>query len=85
MGLCLAVCRPADSPSVEADVSPDLSIEQGSELPPLKNTTERKLMAKIDLYILPMLSILYLLAFLDRYHAPVSHCCCFFFIVLILF
>ncbi|EZF73809.1 hypothetical protein H105_04334 [Trichophyton soudanense CBS 452.61] len=50
----------------EADVSPDLSIEQGSELPPLKNTTERKLMAKIDLYILPMLSILYLLAFLDR-------------------
>ncbi|DAA77124.1 TPA_exp: putative MFS transporter [Trichophyton benhamiae CBS 112371] len=50
----------------EADVSPDLSIEQDSELPQLKNTTERKLMAKIDLYILPMLSILYLLAFLDR-------------------
>ncbi|EFR00745.1 hypothetical protein MGYG_03750 [Nannizzia gypsea CBS 118893] len=50
----------------EADVSPDLSIEQDSELPQLKHTTERKLMAKIDLYILPMLSILYLLAFLDR-------------------
>ncbi|KAM5444684.1 High-affinity nicotinic acid transporter [Microsporum ferrugineum] len=52
----------------EADVSPDLSIEQDgyNELPQLRNTTERKLMAKIDLYILPMLSILYLLAFLDR-------------------
>lgn len=62
----LARCRAADSLSVEADVSPDLSIEQDSELPQLKNTTERKLMAKIDLYILPMLSILYLLAFLDR-------------------
>ncbi|KAF3482388.1 putative MFS transporter [Arthroderma uncinatum] len=52
----------------EADVSPDRSIEQhgDGDLPQLKNTTERRLMAKIDLRILPMLSILYLLAFLDR-------------------
>jgi hypothetical protein len=30
------------------------------------STTERKLMAKIDLRVIPVLSILYLLAFLDR-------------------
>ncbi|KAJ5723911.1 hypothetical protein N7488_001946 [Penicillium malachiteum] len=36
------------------------------ELPPLRSTTERKLMAKIDLHILPCLCVLYLLAFLDR-------------------
>ncbi|KAI2794109.1 hypothetical protein POX_a00699 [Penicillium oxalicum] len=35
-------------------------------LPPLTNTTERKLMAKIDWHILPCLCVLYLLAFLDR-------------------
>lgn len=33
----------------------------------LTNTTERRLMAKIDLHLLPVLSVLYLLAFLDRY------------------
>ncbi|KAJ5992824.1 hypothetical protein N7451_008548 [Penicillium sp. IBT 35674x] len=36
------------------------------ELPPLRSTTERKLMAKIDWHILPCLCVLYLLAFLDR-------------------
>lgn len=30
------------------------------------HTTERKLMAKIDLHVLPCLCILYLMAFLDR-------------------
>ncbi|KAL1995280.1 hypothetical protein VTN49DRAFT_1467 [Thermomyces lanuginosus] len=32
----------------------------------LTGTTERRLMAKIDLHLLPVLSVLYLLAFLDR-------------------
>lgn len=32
----------------------------------LTTTTERKLMAKIDWHILPVLCVLYLLAFLDR-------------------
>ena len=31
------------------------------------HTTERKLIAKIDFRVIPVLSILYLLAFLDRY------------------
>ena len=30
------------------------------------NTTERKLMARVDLRVIPFLSIMYLLAFLDR-------------------
>lgn len=30
------------------------------------HTTERKLLAKIDLHVVPFLCILYLLAFLDR-------------------
>lgn len=36
------------------------------DVPVLIHTTERKLMAKIDWHILPVLSVLYLLAFLDR-------------------
>ncbi|KAK2744961.1 hypothetical protein FQN57_004091 [Myotisia sp. PD_48] len=49
-------------------VSSDLGVEQydDNDLPLLKHTTEKKLMWKIDLRILPMLSIMYLLAFLDR-------------------
>lgn len=35
-------------------------------VPQLTTTTERKLMAKIDWHILPVLCVLYLLAFLDR-------------------
>ena len=31
------------------------------------HTTERKLITKIDLRVIPVLSVLYLLAFLDRY------------------
>ncbi|KAI1928302.1 High-affinity nicotinic acid transporter [Ophidiomyces ophidiicola] len=45
------------------------SIENGAEPgspPQLVSTTERKLMAKIDMHILPVLCVLYLLAFLDR-------------------
>ncbi|KAA8643102.1 hypothetical protein EYZ11_005007 [Aspergillus tanneri] len=38
---------------------------QSPELP-LTNTTERKLMAKIDWHIVPCLCVMYLLAFLDR-------------------
>ena len=38
--------------------------ELGAPCPP--HTTERKLVARIDLHLLPFISILYLLAFLDR-------------------
>lgn len=37
-----------------------------SEASPVQQISERKLMAKIDLHLLPCLCILYLLAFLDR-------------------
>ena len=36
-----------------------------AECPP--STTERKLIAKIDLRVIPLLTLMYLLAFLDRY------------------
>ncbi|KAE8331862.1 putative MFS transporter [Aspergillus sergii] len=39
---------------------------QSTDLPQLRNTTERKLMAKIDWHIMPCLCVMYLLAFLDR-------------------
>ncbi|KAE8385610.1 putative MFS transporter [Aspergillus alliaceus] len=39
---------------------------QPTDLPQLKHTTERKLMAKIDWHIVPCLCVMYLLAFLDR-------------------
>ena len=38
-----------------------------TDLPQLRNTTERKLMAKIDWHLMPCLCVMYLLAFLDRY------------------
>lgn len=38
--------------------------ELGVVCPP--HTTEKKMMARIDLHILPFISLLYLLAFLDR-------------------
>ncbi|KAL2288979.1 hypothetical protein FJTKL_02845 [Diaporthe vaccinii] len=47
----------------EAGYSDDYD-ELGVACPP--HTTERKLMARIDLRLLPFISILYLLAFLDR-------------------
>lgn len=37
------------------------------DVPQLRTTTERKLMAKIDWHVLPVLCVLYLWAFLDRY------------------
>jgi hypothetical protein len=37
------------------------------DAPSLTTTTERRLLAKIDWHLLPMLSVIYLLAFLDRY------------------
>jgi hypothetical protein len=38
----------------------------GHDVPLLVTTTESKLMAKIDWHIVPVLSIVYLFAFLDR-------------------
>ncbi|KAE8146013.1 putative MFS transporter [Aspergillus avenaceus] len=46
---------------VESQVNTQLD-----DLPSLKDTTERKLMAKIDWHIVPCLCVMYLLAFLDR-------------------
>ena len=36
------------------------------DLPPLTTTSEWKLMAKIDWHVVPILCVMYLLAFLDR-------------------
>lgn len=44
--------------------SPDSPI--ACDLPPLITTTERKLMAKVDWHVVPILCVMYLLAFLDR-------------------
>lgn len=49
------------------DLGPGAGVEYdelGVVCPP--HTTERKLMARIDWHILPFISLLYLLAFLDR-------------------
>ncbi|KKK17973.1 hypothetical protein AOCH_005266 [Aspergillus ochraceoroseus] len=43
-----------------------LRSEVSLELPLLTHTTERKLMAKIDMRLVPCLCVMYLLAFLDR-------------------
>ncbi|EAS30499.1 MFS transporter [Coccidioides immitis RS] len=51
---------------LDAEAPSDTSIENGSDVPKLTSTTERRLMAKIDLRLLPVLCVLYLLAFLDR-------------------
>ena len=40
--------------------------ESVDELPPLTNTTERKLLWKIDSRLVPIITILYLFAFIDR-------------------
>lgn len=40
--------------------------DDGLEVPSLQHTTEKKLLAKIDFAVIPCLSVLYLLAFLDR-------------------
>lgn len=37
------------------------------------HTTERKLITKIDLHVVPFLCIMYLLAFLDRVSRPTKH------------
>ena len=50
----------------DPDVSDDAAIVDELNVVCPSHTTERKLLAKIDLRVLPVLSILYLLAFLDR-------------------
>lgn len=51
------------SPDLHQDRLEDYD-ELGVVCPP--HTTEKKLMARIDLHLLPIVSLLYLLAFLDR-------------------
>ncbi|KAL1957653.1 hypothetical protein VTO42DRAFT_5630 [Malbranchea cinnamomea] len=51
----------------DVESSPSSHASNGvDDSPKLENTTERRLMAKIDLHIVPVLCVLYLLAFLDR-------------------
>lgn len=45
----------------------ETAVLESYDAPQLTKTTERKLMAKIDLHILPFLCVLYIMAFLDRY------------------
>ncbi|KAL1969005.1 hypothetical protein VTN77DRAFT_839 [Rasamsonia byssochlamydoides] len=52
--------------SERADVKKDERHVESYGAPQLTTTTERRLMAKIDWHILPVLCVLYLLAFLDR-------------------
>ena len=40
--------------------------EADSPAPPPDNRAERKLLRKLDLHVLPMISILYMLSFVDR-------------------
>ena len=47
-------------PHANGNVDDDLLVQ----CPP--NTTERRLVSKIDIHVIPFLCILYLLAFLDR-------------------
>ena len=51
-----------------------LQYDEDLHVPCPPHTTERKLVAKIDLRVIPFLCILYLLAFLDRY--VISHFSC---------
>lgn len=51
------------SQSLEESAVPQLS----ESVAPPPGINERKLMAKIDMRLLPVLCVLYLLAFLDRY------------------
>ena len=45
----------------------DPDYEDPSSVPCPAHTTERKLLARIDLHVIPFLVLLYWLAFLDRY------------------
>ena len=49
-----------DLPNPDAEFDDDLLVQ----CPP--HTTQRRLVSKIDLRVIPVLSVLYLLAFLDR-------------------
>ncbi|RPB04530.1 MFS general substrate transporter [Choiromyces venosus 120613-1] len=73
-GVCSCGYYVMDSHGTSTTVSPSItSIDdsplrryQAGIIQPGPNTTERKLLAKIDLRLLPVLTILYILAFLDR-------------------
>lgn len=56
----------AESESPDADADAD-AVAVALPALTLTGTTERRLMAKIDWHLIPILSVLYLLAFLDRY------------------
>lgn len=51
------------SPDLRQDLHEEYD-ELGVVCPP--HTTEKKLMTRVDLHLLPFISLLYLLAFLDR-------------------
>lgn len=48
------------------DVSIDGEAAAAGEQPPVDSFAEKRLMRKVDLHVIPMLTILFLMAFLDR-------------------
>ncbi|EEA24476.1 High-affinity nicotinic acid transporter [Talaromyces marneffei ATCC 18224] len=51
---------------VKGKTETETDVESPVDIPQLTKTTERKLMSKVDLHVLPFLCVLYLMAFLDR-------------------
>lgn len=48
-------------------VSTATAFQEGQDRPHIDHNVEKKLVLKLDLYIAPIVMILYLIAFLDRY------------------
>ncbi|PCG90302.1 hypothetical protein PENOC_102770 [Penicillium occitanis (nom. inval.)] len=55
-----------NEPDIHGKGKPETDVESPIDIPQLTTTTERRLMAKVDLHVLPFLCVLYLMAFLDR-------------------
>jgi len=53
--------------SSDTSSDPKMEYDEDLHVVALQNTTEAKLMRKIDFRVVPCLCVLYLLAFLDRY------------------
>ena len=56
-----------NDPGANEVYSSDPEFQDPNSVPCPAHTTERKLLARIDLHVIPFLVLLYWLAFLDRY------------------
>lgn len=65
--LCKNLTIIGNDPDTHGKGKPETDIESPIDIPQLTTTTERRLMAKVDLHVLPFLCVLYLMAFLDRF------------------